>query len=163
MLGCIPSPKFRVIHRSLLFEAIEKRKRDLLRDMLDALKAIEETDKEEGGAPSKDAVAEDEEEAREDKDKPTVQDEKTKEKKELSLLDQPNAEGKTLLHITTEMNDDEATTLLLNNGANPNVQDSVQDGGNSPLHTLCNQRDIKTATSVLRSNGKLLVNMASQL
>ena len=40
----------------------------------------------------------------------------------------------------------------------------LQDSdGNSPLHTLCDQKDIKTATSILRSNGKLLVNMASQM
>ena len=69
MLGCIPSPKFRVIHRSLLFEAIEKRKQDLLTDMLDALKSIEETDKVEGSKePSKDAVAKDEEGTRKDKE-----------------------------------------------------------------------------------------------
>ena len=84
----------------------------------------------------------------------------TKEKTELHLLDQPNAQGKTLMHVTTEMDDDTATMMLLAHGADPNVQDA---DGNSPLHTLCNQRDIKTATGILRSNGKLLVNMASQM
>ena len=52
MLGCIPSPKFRVIHRSLLFDAIEEHKQTppkeddekepLLRQILDALEAKEE-------------------------------------------------------------------------------------------------------------------------
>ena len=41
VLGCIPSPKFRVIHRSLLFEAIQEKKRSLLNEILEALTAIE--------------------------------------------------------------------------------------------------------------------------
>ena len=40
------------------------------------------------------------------------------------------------------------------------MQDSE---GNSPLHTLSDQKDIKTATRILKGNGKLLVNMASQM
>ena len=52
MLGCIQSPKFRVIHRSLLFDGIEEHKKTpprekqdkepLLRQILDALEAKEE-------------------------------------------------------------------------------------------------------------------------
>ena len=49
-------------------------------DMLDAVKAIEETDKGQDEEPSRDAVAENEEERRDGKDKPTIQDEKTTEK-----------------------------------------------------------------------------------
>ena len=37
VLGCIPSPMFRVIHRSLIFEAIEKQRRSLLREILEAI------------------------------------------------------------------------------------------------------------------------------
>ena len=54
VLGCIPIPTFRVIHRSLLFDAIEERrqqqlplteeenKKTLLVQILDALEASEE-------------------------------------------------------------------------------------------------------------------------
>ena len=79
----------------------------------------------------------------------------TYEEKEKNLLDQPNSDGNTLMHITTNLDDDEATEMLLDHGANSNVQDAE---GNSPLHTICSQRDIQTATSILKSNGNLLSN-----
>ena len=69
MLGCIPSPKFRVIHRSLLFDAIEEHKQTppreeqekepLLRQILDALEAKEE--KIQNEKPSKNIVDEEKE------------------------------------------------------------------------------------------------------
>ena len=69
MLGCIPSPKFRVIHRSLLFDAIEEHKQTppreeqeketLLRQILDALEAKEE--KTQIDEPSKNIVDENKE------------------------------------------------------------------------------------------------------
>ena len=70
MLGCIPSPKFRVIHRSLLFDAIEEHKQTplredqeekepLLRQILEALKAKEE--KTQIDEPSENIVDEDKE------------------------------------------------------------------------------------------------------
>ena len=75
----------------------------------------------------------------------------------MSLIDQPNAEGKTLLHITTSEDFDVATELVLDHGTNPNVQDA---NGNSPLalHKICRQRDIQMATCVLKKNGQLLKN-----
>ena len=79
----------------------------------------------------------------------------TKEKTVLNLLDQPNSDGNTVMHITTRMDDDEATQLLLVHGANPNVQDV---DGNSPLHTICNQGDIQTATWIIKNNGRVLEN-----
>mgnify|MGYP001416203775 CR=1 FL=1 len=79
----------------------------------------------------------------------------TNEKKDLHLLDQPNASGTTAMHMSTSMDDDEATKMLLDHGANPNVQDS---DGNSPLHTICIQRDIQTATCIIKNNGRLLQN-----
>ena len=79
----------------------------------------------------------------------------TEEKKVLNLLDQPNSDGNTVMHITTSMDDDEATQLLLVHGANPNVQDV---NGNSPLHTICDQGDIQTATHILENNGGVLEN-----
>ena len=218
MLGCIPSPKFRVIHRSLLFEAIQEQKRELLTETLEALKATEETNTKQDAEPPKDAVEENDKEPEDDNGEPTNKEEEDidsenvskivealekldqahreqkgnlikanenikssrvdkvvnmqekiqsakenlgrKEKMELHLLDQPNAEGKTLMQITTEMDDDEATIILLRHGANPNVVDSE---GNSPLHTLCDQKDVKTATDILKSNGKLLVNKESKM
>ena len=72
-----------------------------------------------------------------------------------SSIDQPNAEGKTLLHITTSKGIDKATELLLDHGTNPNVQDA---NGNSPLHKICRQGDILMATCVLKKNGQLLKN-----
>ena len=42
VLGCIPCPKYRVIHRSLLFEAIQEPKQEFLIEILNLLKAREE-------------------------------------------------------------------------------------------------------------------------
>ena len=53
---------------------------------------------------------------------------------ELGLLDQPNSEGNTLIHLTTKGNDYETTAMLLGYGANPKVEDPQ---GNTPLHILC--------------------------
>ena len=63
------------------------------------------------------------------------------------------------MHITTREDDDEATQLLLDHGANPNVQDP---DGNSPLHTICNQRDIQTATWLVKNNGRVLDNVQKE-
>ena len=73
----------------------------------------------------------------------------------MQLLDQPNAKGVTALHLTSRMDDDEATRMLLEHGANPNVQDS---DGNSPLHTICDQKDIETATCIIKNHGRILSN-----
>ena len=39
VLGCIPASRFRVIHRSLLFSAVEEKNEGLLRRILDAIQA----------------------------------------------------------------------------------------------------------------------------
>ena len=57
-------------------------------------------------------------------------------KNDLALIDQPNPEGETALHTAANLDDDEATQLLLEAGANPNVVDSE---GNTPLHIICSQ------------------------
>ena len=75
------------------------------------------------------------------------------------LLDQPNSDGKTVMHIATSKNDGEATRMLLEGGADPNVQDS---NGTSPLHTVCNSKDIETATCILEKNGRILKNKESE-
>ena len=74
-----------------------------------------------------------------------------------NLLDRPNPAGSTLLHVSSSLNDGETTRLLLEHGASPNLQDA---DGNSPLHIVCTQKDIQTAISILKSNGKLLDNQA---
>ena len=84
---------------------------------------------------------------------------KGEKKRVLHLLDQPNAEGDTLMHITTKLNDRESTRQLLEHQASPNIQESE---GNSPLHTVCNQKDIHTATLILKNNGRLLQNKVLQ-
>ena len=200
MLGCIPSPQFRVIHRSLLCDAIQEKKRNLLTEILDALKAKEKSNPKQENDKATTGKDEDTDleniskivdvleklgqvhrehnedlmKANENIKSPGVKKvakmrEKIesakenlgpKENKVPHLLDQPNSEGKTLMHFTAEMDDDEATKLLLNHGANPNVQDAE---GNSILHTLCSQKDIQTTTSILKSNGKLLANKELQM
>ena len=76
MLGCIPSPKFRVIHRSLLFEAIQEQKRGLLTETLEALKAAEETNtKQEAAEPPKDTVDENGKEQKDGNSEPTIKEE----------------------------------------------------------------------------------------
>ena len=74
-------------------------------------------------------------------------------KEEMNLLDRPNPAGSTLLHVSSSSNEGETTRLLLEHGANPNLQDAE---GNSPLHIVCWKGDIKTATAILNKNGKLL-------
>ena len=71
------------------------------------------------------------------------------------VLDQPNPSGRTPLHVSSLLNNGHATQLLLEHGANPNVQDAE---GNTPLHTVCEKKDIKSATAILRVNGRLLKN-----
>ena len=207
VLGCIPCNRFRVIHRSLLFEAIQGQKRPLLNEILDALKAAEATDKDTEHSKGSEqenkvkqittnnadpekvseivAVLEKLEEVHWEHNKRLIEANQqvkisgvtkvcnmlekissvkeslgTDKKKELILLDQPNSEGDTLLHLTTSMDDDEVTRLLLDHGANPNVQD---EWGNSPLHTICEQRDILTAICILKNGGTLLMNKALQM
>ena len=215
MLGCIPSPKFRVIHRSLIFDTIVlpilEQKRSLLRAIFEALKAKEETQPVKES--TKDAIFEQNEVANdeteenreeseniskmiscleeleevhmkhnenllkanqdikspipgvakvakmEDKIRAVKEGLKGEKKRVLHLLDEPNAEGNTLMHITTRLNDSESTRQLLEHKANPNVQDAE---GNSPLHTVCHQKDIQTATLILKNNGRLLQNKAFQ-
>ena len=202
-----------MIHRSLLFEAVQERKRSLLTTLLEALKATEDTNTKQKTEPSSEPVAEAEKETDDDQENQTIKEEKsteaenvfkivavleklehvheehndvlseankeikssrvtkvinmekkirsaketlgTKDQKGLNLLDQPNAEGNTLLDITASIDDDEATKMLLDHGASPNVQDS---DGNSPLHTICLQKDIQMATCIVKNQGKLLPN-----
>ena len=170
---------YRVIHRSMISDAIEQEKRSLLKEILEVLEAqrmktpspwpFKEKQKPDSEALSeiKTSLAALEEAHMLHKPRLISANEKikntdiarvykldesirslrerlgTEEIIEL-VIDQPNPAGETPLHISTSLNDVEATRQLLDHGANPNVQDSA---GNSPLHTICSERDIQTATS----------------
>ena len=152
--------KFRVIHRSLLYEAIVERWSGLLEEILEALKATESTHVEDY---SEDLVERSREvdnvEAPPDnnggnnhiQEQPKHDSEEEDQNQNLhnpciskgskmlkwirrkyenlwrrqeKLLDQPNSDGKTAMHIATSNNDGEATRMLLEGGADTNVQQS---------------------------------------
>ena len=74
-------------------------------------------------------------------------------------LDQPNALGDTPLHVSTRLNYNEVTRQLLENGANPNVENR---NGDRPLHIICSKNDIQLATCVIKNNGRLPKNKAGE-
>ena len=117
VLGCITAPKYRVIHRSVLFGAVQKQLRSYLKTILEA---IDKTDTEVG--------------------------EKGK------ILDQLNAEGNTLMHISARQNDIETIKLLLDNGADPTIEDADEKG---PLNILENTSEIAHLLVQMASEGKL--------
>ena len=210
LLGCISSSRFRVIHRSLLFDAI--RDPILLKKILLALAAKKakkqsevspkETeakaagDNTEGGKEDtskekqeKEAEAvskivsclsrleqshmeennilrvENKELKNEDVTKISKMEDKIRslkealgedEREEVNLLDRPNPEGSTLLHVSSKLADKgETMRLLLEHGADPNLLDAE---GNSPLHKVCQNKDIHTAICILKKNGSMLTN-----
>ena len=218
MLCCVPCPKYRVIHRSLLHEAVQHSdpQKPLLKKILDALNPQDKVSScsawfprsldpwnlfsccccstcckpEDGGEDN--SAQRDEivasllklEQVHEEATHGLIGANKVIRNKglakvaqmenrirtvrenlqmggadELKLLDQPSPDGRTALHLTTEQNDAKTTILLLEAGANPNVKD-VQ--GNSPLHTVCRNKDIQTATYILEKNGRFLTNRKSQ-
>ena len=63
------------------------------------------------------------------------------------LWDTPNEEGNTALHLSVKLKNPEATTLLLDFQADPNVQDST---GKTPLHIACELVDIEQATKLVK-------------
>ena len=212
-MGCIFSPKFRVIHRSLLFDAIRDSK--LLREILEALTAKKEkkqsqdapkeTEAKAGGdeaergkkdtsketlekhseaiskivsslarleqshmEQNKILVTENQELNNEEVAKVAQMEDKIRslkealpegEKEEVNLLNRPNPAGSTLLHVSSKFDDGETTRLLLEHGADPNLLDA---DGNSPLHIVCQNKDIQTASCILRNSGSILKNKKSQ-
>ena len=207
-MGCIPSPKFRVIHRSLAFEAIKEK--DLLKQILEALEAKKvkkpapkEIESKVGGENEEEAGTSQEGKKKdpeaiekivsslarleqshmeqnkilvsvnqelnnegiakvcrmEDKIRSLKEALGAEEKEEMNLLDRPNPAGSTLLHASSTLEDGATTRLLLKHGANPNLQDA---DGNSPLHIVCGNKDIQTATCILKMKGSLLTNKRLQ-
>lgn len=77
-----------------------------------------------------------------------LKDELVGEKKgEIRVWDTPNKEGNTALHLSIVLKNPEATSLLLEFGVDPNVQDST---GKTPLHLACQQVDIEQATKLVK-------------
>ena len=69
------------------------------------------------------------------------------EKKSLPLLDTPNTVGNTALHLSISLSNPEATSLLLQYEADPNIQDS---DGRTALHLACDLMDIEQATKLVK-------------
>ena len=121
LLGCIPTDKFLVIHRSALFKAVEQEDNSFLNEVLEML----------------------------DKDETTNQDSDPKEnpnQENSGILDQLNAEGNTMIHISTSKRDIESTRLLLNHGANCNLLNAE---ASTPLHIAVGMKDIKMTRLLL--------------
>ena len=68
------------------------------------------------------------------------------------ILDQLNAEGNTLMHISARQNDIETIKLLLDNGADPTIEDADEKG---PLNILENTSEIAHLLVQMASEGKL--------
>ena len=62
------------------------------------------------------------------------------------FLDQMNAEGNTMMHISASKRDIESTRLLLNHGANCNLLNAE---ANTPLHIAVGMKDIKMTRLLL--------------
>ena len=124
LLGCIPTDKFLVIHRSALFKAVEQEDNSFLNEVFEMLDKAETTnqDSEPKGNPNQ---------------------------ANSGFLDQMNAEGNSMMHISTSKRDIESTRLLLNHGANCNLLNAE---ASTPLHIAVGMKDIET-TELLLDHG----------
>ena len=77
------------------------------------------------------------------------------------MWDAVNEEGETALHITTskEHYQPEATRMLLDVGANPNIQNSK---GETALHNACRQGGIEEVTSLIEKGAGLVLNIENE-
>ena len=81
---------------------------------------------------------------------------KTNEEEEINLLDRPNSDGESPLHVSCTIEDNvETTKELVCYGANVNIENSA---GNSPLFLACERKDIKTVTLLLQNRAKFKIN-----
>ena len=204
---CVETTKLRVIHKSLLFDALKEEDNEELEEVLTALTEKYEEPEESKmeklanwlktkfscGA-SKDSEAQlekkndenetmtkalqkleeahiqfakevgEEEEARHPletaevkKMKENIEDLKDhlggEKKTAMPLWDAPNEQGETSLHMSTSSGNPEATKMLLERGANPDVQNSA---GQTPLHEACLRNDVELATELLEHQAKFL-------
>ena len=67
--------------------------------------------------------------------------------------DKPNEEGNTPLHLSVASSNRSATFLLLDCGANTNIQDSQ---GRTALHLACEKNDIDQATMLVANKAKMI-------
>ena len=121
LFGCIPSDKFLVIHRSALSKAVEQQDKSFLNDVLKTLDNTETTNQD---------------------SEPKV----NPNQGYSGILDQLNAEGNTMMHMSTSKRDIESTRLLLNCGANFNLLNAE---ANTPLHIAVGMRDIEMTRLLL--------------
>ena len=205
ILGCFPAPNFcRVIHRSLIFEALKTRDKVLLLDILRALWG-NKSQKEESSAKAvesaKYAPSSNKQDSHEDESSvavimksleemehlhnkinkdllsanqvvknsevkkllqfpeklQSIRDTiKTNEEEKINLLDRPNSDGESPLHVSCTIEDNvETTKELVCYGANVNIENSA---GNSPLFLACERKDIKTVTLLLQNQAKFKIN-----
>ena len=77
------------------------------------------------------------------------------------LWDAVNEEGETVLHLTTSKKhfQPEATRMLLDVGANPNIQNSQ---GETALHNACSQGAIDEVTSLIEKGAGLVLNKKNE-
>ena len=78
----------------------------------------------------------------------------------LPLWDAANEKGETCLHVSTSSGNLEATKMLLERGANPNIQNA---DWKTPLHIACERKDIYQAIELLKHQAKLLIDQENNL
>ena len=210
-IACVETASLRVIHKSILHEALKKEDNEELEEVLTALtekyKEQEESKIQKLGnwlkttfscGASKDSEAQLDEKEKDESEIETMskalqkleeahiqfakevgeEEEAAAEVKEMTekiedlqknlrgekrtampLWDAPNEQGNTCLHMSTSSGNAKATKMLLDIGANPNVQDA---GGDTPLHNACRKKDIEQATDLLKHQAKLLTNIKTK-
>ena len=63
-------------------------------------------------------------------------------------------DGSTPLHISVCNDNFQASLLLLQEGANPNIKDNL---GNTPMHHCCTKNDLKLAEALIAAKGRVLI------
>ena len=76
-------------------------------------------------------------------------------KKETLLWDAVNEDGDTCLHISTNLNKPETTRMLLEAGANVNIENSKSE---TALHNACRHRAIDEVTSLIERGANMVLN-----
>ena len=80
--------------------------------------------------------------------------------KETPLWDAINEEGDTCLHISTHLSKPEATRMLLEAGADVNIENAK---GETALHNACRHGGIEEATSLIKKGANLVPNKNNEV